>query len=163
MPSRAQRLAAAVRARIPSDGPRANAALLMISAPFDVLNMDWPDELAGILLLRHGRAVIGLNRSHSAARRHFSFWHEVGHYLMHASRGADAKLAMPAPCGGRDDSGREREANIFAAHVLMPAAWVRRLHAEGLPDFVMARRFGVTPLALRRRLGELRLSAPGRV
>jgi hypothetical protein len=37
-------------------------------------------------VLQYSRAVIGLNRRHSPERRHFSFWHEVGHYYLHRTR-----------------------------------------------------------------------------
>lgn len=49
----------------------------------EVMVIDWPEELSGVLLLREQRAVTGLNGRYSRERRHFTFWHEVGHYLRH--------------------------------------------------------------------------------
>jgi Zn-dependent peptidase ImmA (M78 family) len=50
---------------------------------------------------------------------------------------------------------RERECDIFAAHVLMPEEWV--LNLEG-PLWVAARRLGVSQQALSVRLDELGIS-----
>ena len=51
----------------------------------------------------------------------------------------------------------EREADIFAANVMMPADWVRRSHRRQSTLQALARDFGVTPTAMMRRLRELGL------
>ena len=153
MSSRARRFAEKVHQRLGSDSPPANAPLLIVHAPIDVKSMDWPAELAGILVMRRNRAVIGLNRRHSQARRHFSFWHEVGHYLLH--RPALRACGLSA-ASGPSDAG-EREADAFAANMLMPEHWVRAF-GPGEPDlFRLARRFHVSMGAMARRLAELGL------
>lgn len=159
---RAARVAALVHQRLGMDGPPASAAMLVAHAPIDVRVEDWPQELAGLLLLRNGRATIGLNRAHAPTRRHFSFWHEVGHYLLHTSpgRGRPAQAAWTGPpCLGSKLPGttREAEADAFAACVLMPLAWVNRASAEGMNLSALARRFMVGPTAMERRLRELGL------
>ena len=142
--------AAWVRRRAPHTGPRANSAWLLVSGRVEVLLWDWPAEVDGMLAIRQGRAHIGLNRSHPYGRRHFTFWHEIGHWLLHAGAG----------CGA--DEAREAEANAFAAQVLMPREWVLRLRGEGLDARSLARAFGVTLAALERRLWELRLRPQSR-
>ncbi len=133
--------------------------MLVARAPVEVIALDWPEELSAMLLLRSDVAVIGLNRRHSAGRRHFSFWHEVGHYLMHRPELGGRPLACPYEwTAGAHARRMEREANAFAASVLMPSEWVRSALAErrGLAD--LARWFRVTPMALGRRLVELGLA-----
>ncbi len=133
--------------------------MLVARAPIDVVALDWPEELSGMLALRDGRAVIGLNRGHSAGRRHFSFWHEAGHYLLHRRLLARGPMACAAPLGAPSVLARlEREADRFAVGVLMPSQWVTRAWTETPEVEAMARRFRVTRLAMLRRLRELRLA-----
>jgi Zn-dependent peptidase ImmA (M78 family) len=60
----------------------------------------------------HGRPIIVLSRKGNPMRQRFSVAHELGHLLLH-----------PDPVPG--DSGHEREANAFAAELLMPADEIR--------------------------------------
>jgi Zn-dependent peptidase ImmA (M78 family) len=60
----------------------------------------------------HGRPMIALSRKGNPMRQRFSVAHELGHLLLHPE---------PAP-GSRV---HEREANTFAAELLMPAAEIR--------------------------------------
>ncbi|HEX2130923.1 MAG TPA: XRE family transcriptional regulator [Actinophytocola sp.] len=57
----------------------------------------------------HGRPMIVLSHKGNPMRRRFSVAHELGHLLLHPE---------PAPGSGH----HEREANAFAAELLMPAA-----------------------------------------
>ena len=128
--------------------------MLVAKAPLEVLSLAWPDELSGLLLVRARIVVVGLNRRHSAARRHFSFWHEVGHYLMHHRTRANP----PLPCRASPSKplpAYEREANAFAACVTMPREWVERLFGTEPGLDALARRFHVSPQAMARRLREL--------
>ncbi len=60
----------------------------------------------------HGRPMIVLSRKGNPMRQRFSVAHELGHLLLHPD---------PAPGSGV----HEREANTFAAELLMPAAEIR--------------------------------------
>lgn len=60
----------------------------------------------------HGRPMIVLSGKGNPMRQRFSVAHELGHLLLHPD---------PAPGDGR----HEREANTFAAELLMPAAEIR--------------------------------------
>jgi hypothetical protein len=114
--------------------------------------------LSGMLL--PGRMEVWVNRSETPARRRFSVAHEVGHFLLHAA--ADAEQAVYCRAGDvRPDPEdpartREREANRFAAALLMPEALVanavERLGA--VPD-ALARVFAVSELAMAFRLVNL--------
>ena len=151
VPPRAQRVAASVRRRLGFMQPPANPAMLLAHAPIDVVVLDWPPELSGVLVMRRHGPVIGLNRRHSPERRHFSFWHEVGHYLIHRPRLSSGLLACPHPASPRiAELELEREADIFAAHVMMPAGWVRRSHRRQATLQPPPRARGSTPPATRR-------------
>ena len=109
-----------------------------------------------MLALRGGGLFIGLNARHSPQRRHFSFWHEVGHYLLHTDAPRAGGSSVSRTCfESLPIDGVEREADCFAADLMMPREWVGRMLSEGLDLSTMARRFGVTQQALARRLDEL--------
>ncbi len=134
--------------------------MLVALAPIDVVAMEWPDDLSAVLVLRGRGAVIGLNRRHSPGRRHFSFWHEVGHYLLHRTRLERGPLSCShAPHQRRLEPALEREADSFAVNLMMPAQWVRRSLEDRPSVAALARDFGVTPRAMQRRLRELGLRA----
>ncbi len=91
-------------------------------------------NLSGFLLrdLTNRRALIGVNSSHSTSRKRFTIAHEIGHFLLHEGdalhvdqrEGVDLGLRMkrrdPESSLGTDDE--EKEANFFAAELLMPTS-----------------------------------------
>lgn len=89
------------------------------------------DDVSGVLVIDGDRAVIGYNSSHSPTRQRFSIAHEIGHYVLHR---ADSSLFIDqryfaAFRDRRSASGadrRERQANAFAASLLMPSDLVLR-------------------------------------
>lgn len=128
--------------------------------------------VSGLLVVRGSNAVIGVNVHHHPNRRRFTVAHELGHYLLHLDQ--TAFFLDAAPTFFRQEatpSGKpyqEREANAFAAELLMPAAEVRTLMADQPIDVFddaavkrMADRFGVSSQALVIRLTELNLVVPG--
>ena len=141
---------------------------LRLACP-DLVGDDTP--LAGLLSVSAGGALVLVRRDDPVARRRFSAAHELGHLLLHfrpgwLSGGDDAVdvVADDGPDqisdGDRDDEGgpaelaaRERQANRFAAELLMPQAVVRGLHA------FYAERFGTTPRFIEGHMaGDLAVS-----
>lgn len=93
------------------------------------------NDLSGFLFRDRtaGRTVIGANKSHHKNRLRFTIAHELGHYLLHdgevihldqepASFTVDFRDGKSAK--GIDDN--EKEANLFAAELLMPAKFLRQ-------------------------------------
>ena len=96
-----------------------------------------------------------------AGRRRFTLAHEIGHWVCQCDEG---RGAAPEPILCRDDdlaSGSggplEREANNFAASLLMPEEQVRRMAAEGVDAAEAAERFGVSDIAMEWRYYNLSL------
>jgi len=130
-------------------GPPANFAAVLGDFPIELDFCDWGPDLSGICVRGQKVSSIGINRNDSRGRRHFTMWHEFYHYLAHDD-------GWNFQCGrGAWQRQRERECDIFAAHVLMPQEWV--LNLEG-PLWVAARRLGVSQQALSVRLDELGIS-----
>ncbi|MGI6083440.1 MAG: ImmA/IrrE family metallo-endopeptidase [Limnochordia bacterium] len=98
--------------------------------------------------------VILLNRRDSVHRRNWTCAHELGHYVMHR----DVRLIHAFSSGRRCPSQRllEREANRFAAELLMPAGEVLEL-APTMCFLRLAAHFGVSRQAMHLRLLEMNM------
>jgi hypothetical protein len=100
---------------------------------------------------------IYLNKNESAVRRRYSLMHEFKHVLDH---GMNERL-YPANQWGTADQRTERVCDYFAAALLMSKRLVKRRFFQGLNDpEELAAEFGVSPLAMRYRLDQLRLTEP---
>jgi hypothetical protein len=114
-------------------------------------------KLSGLLL--PARREVWVNRHEPWERRRFSVAHEVGHFLLHAGQQDDVVYCRSGDLRPDPDSPeklREREANRFAAELLMPEPMVAAAVAECGPDpFDLAHVFKVSDLAMAFRLVNL--------
>ena len=112
-------------------------------------------ELDGVsgLLYPAERAVF-LNAAEVPARRRFTLAHELGHWICQCQTGPEIEVFCRAEDVTLDPDARavEREANVFAAELVMPEPDVRRAHDEDDDPGRLAARFAVSPLAMRWRL-----------
>jgi Zn-dependent peptidase ImmA (M78 family) len=110
-------------------------------------------RFGGALILLDADYYILTNSLLPPARQRLVAAHELGHYLMHRGK---ARLFL---CGTDDRSIPERQAERFAAELLMPVEMVYWLRRRGLgaPGDV-ARVLGVSVEAAARRLAELGLN-----
>ena len=145
-------------------------------------------RLAGFLYAESLDAFLFVQRDDPIVRRRFSVAHELGHYLLH--RSADEAIfceGFSFVDGAGDEAQTtqsellhdaqtpldieqlEREANAFAARLLMPSEVCRRLWQENMARFgqraeLLTRRLAtdllVSQSALEIRLRELELRAP---
>ena len=115
-------------------------------------------DCSGLLLPAERRIVVNATERMSGdvpIRRHrFTIAHEVGHWICHALGSASPQ---PSYCRARDlsedaDRTLEREANIFAAELLMPEQPVREAWAGSRDVLSCATRFDVSPNAIHWRL-----------
>lgn len=122
-------------------------------------------DLSGFLYRDADQRVIGVNTQHASVRQSFTVAHELGHLLLHDQEQlhldrafSTIRLRDPLSSQGVDDA--EKEANLFAAELLMPREFLRAdlagtdaldLYDEGLiPD--LAGRYQVSVQALTFRL-----------
>jgi Zn-dependent peptidase ImmA (M78 family) len=124
-------------------------------------------DLSGFLYRDNSNAVIGVNTKHSKTRQNFTIAHELGHLLLHDQEKLHVdhefrvRLRNDVSSQGTDEA--EREANFFAASLLMPKEFLRNDLAE--EDYVdlldgqflraLARKYGVSAQALVNRLKNL--------
>ena len=130
---------------------------------FDALEGD----LSGFLYRKSKQAVIGVNTRHVEARQNFTIAHELGHLLLHdqdqlhVDRDFRVRLRNDVSSQGIDEA--EKEANFFAASLLMPKAFLERdLAGEEYIDLLddkflreLSRKYGVSTQALVNRLKNL--------
>ena len=114
------------------------------------------DGLAVSGMLLPAEREIYVNAEDVPARRRFTLAREVGHWVCQCLEGKGA----PVMCRAEDvsesaDRTLEREANVFAAELLMPVAAVRTELQYGGD---VAERFGVSSEAMAWRLYNLGLS-----
>lgn len=99
--------------------------------------------------------MIYYNPKRSEPRRRFTIAHEIGHVLLH---GASHQASLARDPRGRRSSW-EREADAFAAELLMPRALIENAVSEHGADVPKLRQlFNVSAEAMRLRLKALRLA-----
>ena len=118
----------------------------------DLLGLDVREtediEVSGMLL--PARREIWLNATESEPRRRFTLAHELGHWVCQCLEGKVAPvMCRPKDVSEAADRALEREANIFAAELLMPELEVRAAEGDN--------RFGVSDEAHAWRLYNLGL------
>ena len=120
-----------------------------------------PGAPAGVplsgLLLPH-LFEIWVRSDESETRRRFSIAHETGHWVLHvpAARAVFCRETDVRPDTARAGRLVERQANRFAAELLMPEAAVREEVARlGARPQALAARFQVSPIAMAYRLVNL--------
>jgi hypothetical protein len=126
-----------------------------------------PNNISGLIRRRPtAEWEIVINSAHSENRQRFTAAHEIGHFIFHRDRLANGvsdtlafradEVEMPNPDIGWE---QERQANNFAANLLIPTNYLRAAQAAGIvSDEDLAREFQVSRAAMRIRLG-LKLQA----
>jgi len=124
-------------------------------------------DLSGFLYRDKSSIVIGVNTRQSKVRQNFTISHELGHLLLHdleqihVDHEFRVRLRDDTSSQGTDEA--EREANFFAASLLMPKDFIKR-ELEQIEfvdllddDFLrkLAEKFGVSSQALVNRLKNL--------
>jgi Zn-dependent peptidase ImmA (M78 family) len=125
------------------------------------------DDVSGFLYRDTSQTVIGVNTHHAPVRQKFTAAHELGHWLLHEQEQLHVdhefrvRLRDDVSSQGTDEA--EREANLFAASLLMPRSflesdladqeYVDLLEDSGLQE--LARKYGVSGQALVNRLKNL--------
>lgn len=112
-----------------------------------------------------GLAFVNADRESPLPRRRFTAAHELGHAILHRDRMGRCRVDVKVTEDADDPDDLEREANRFAAELLMPAAVVaargtelRREHGccpRGVLVYRLAAELLVSREAMRFRLADL--------
>ena len=91
------------------------------------------DDISGVLVIENGQGTIGYNQNESRVRRRFTIAHECAHYTLHKDqssmfmdKGFHAIFRSRQSGLSEETQILEREANTFAAYILMPDHLLKR-------------------------------------
>lgn len=142
---------------------------------------DMESDVSGVLIVKGNQRHVLVNKAHSPNRQRFTIAHELGHLCLHDDEGeaevermfidrqirvyhrvGEASSSVYKQEGSQTDLWQEREANMFAACLLMPSHHVTRAALErDLFDEMsvasLARSFDVSEQAMSIRLQQLKL------
>jgi Zn-dependent peptidase ImmA (M78 family) len=105
-----------------------------------------------------GGYKITVNSRHSETRRRFTIAHEIAHYVLHRSKIGDEIVDDGLYRSARGGT-IERQANNYAASILMPAPVVgEKWRAGARTPEALAKVFDVSAAVAEIRIKELRLS-----
>jgi hypothetical protein len=120
-----------------------------------------PDNISGHITRDEGTRAgyrIGINSKDHERRQRFTLAHEIAHYILHRDL-LDAGLVDSALYRSKLSDDLERQANRFAAEILLPPHAVRsEFKAAGGSMAALAAKFNVSIDAIRIRAKELRLA-----
>lgn len=120
------------------------------------------DEIDGVYLRLPGTApIICINTQYTKppTRQRFTLAHEIGHHVLVANK-CSGKIIILDSSKNNSRSMMERACDNFAAMLLMPEDIIKENYAQLSRNpqnrvLIMAERFGVSVMAMRRRLREL--------
>ena len=127
------------------------------------------EELSGMIYVKEGTPIIGVNVIHHPNRQRFTIAHECGHLILHKQQlTKEVHVDKAFPMLMRDSAstaGMDRmeiEANLFAAELLMPKSLLMETLGNKSFDIddesavsALAKSFTVSPAAMRFRIGNL--------
>jgi len=149
-------------------GPPLDVQQLAQKLGIKVTKSDLGADCSGLLVKRGNSAVLAVNWEHHPNRQRFTIAHEIGHFLLHKSGTYVDRSTSAFFRNSESGSGtvkEEREANHFAAALLMPATWITRAISgaslnvdDEMAILDLAEHFEVSPQAMSFRLANLGLA-----
>lgn len=122
-------------------------------------NPELPDKVSGFIKKTEKQILICVNELHHLNRKRFTVAHELGHYFLHKDKLEDGivdGIDILYRDGTLDEI--EKEANEFAANILMPEDEFRELWLKQVSVGEMARGFYVSESAIITRANFLGLA-----
>lgn len=126
---------------------------------------DLDNHISGYILMKKGIANIGLNRNHPQVRQRFTIAHEIGHYKLHSYVPLfidEYKGAIYRSKEIPQNYKMEKEANAFAASLLMPSELISKklnlldeILSYDQKVEIMSKDFNVSEQAMDYRLRDL--------
>ncbi len=136
---------------------RALIKSLGISLTFEPME----NEKSGYIRRDDDGWIIGINSLHHPNRQRFTMAHELGHYFLHRHDHNEIEdfIMFRSNDDGYGKAGMEREANEFAAQLLMPKQSFQKAVGDYEGEISeISNRFGVSQLAVIVRAKELKSS-----
>ena len=119
----------------------------------EVWHATLPPKISGMIVKENGGYAIYANGKEPKARRHFTYAHELAHYLLHKEHignGLQDNILFRSALSNK----QEVEANKLAADILMPMDAIDKMVEKGTHNLQeLADKFGVSRNAMLIRLG----------
>lgn len=123
------------------------------------------DDVAGFLVMTDSHAVITVNQSNYKTRKRFTVAHEIGHLILHSKEqpvfiDKAPRVMFRNEASSTGEILKEREANAFAASLLMPKELLVN-EIDNAPNDIndaikfLANKFKVSENAMSFRLSNL--------
>ncbi len=123
-------------------------------------------NISGIIKRRNDKYIIVVNNEHPEVRQRFTISHEIGHFFYHRNKIGDGivddALYRHSDCKGIINNNvnleDEKQANNFAANLLMPTSAITKLIAENnnkIDSSYLADKLKVSTEAINIRLAGL--------
>lgn len=124
------------------------------------------EELSGMIFIKDGIPIIGVNALHHPHRQRFTIAHELGHYMLHRNLLSNEvhvdkqfKILMRNSKSSTGTDAMEVEANKFAAELLLPEFLIEDVLAHSTFDIddpapldELAKKFRVSKQMLEYRI-----------
>ncbi|MEQ1933233.1 MAG: ImmA/IrrE family metallo-endopeptidase [Fimbriimonadaceae bacterium] len=124
------------------------------------------EELSGMIFIKDGIPIIGVNALHHPHRQRFTIAHELGHYMLHRNLLSNEvhvdkqfKILMRNSKSSTGTDAMEVEANKFAAELLLPEFLIEDVLAHSTFDIddrapldELAKKFRVSKEMLEYRI-----------
>jgi len=126
---------------IPLEEIVASFGLNIVYADFSKLKEG--NKIAGFIDFDKHRIIV--NKDDPPARQRFTIAHELGHYRLHEDYIKDEnkyKVLLRVPLENKEYSPEEKEANCFAAYLLVPSSLLKKY--KDLPNSIQASLFAVS-------------------
>ena len=131
-----------------------------------LLSYDLGEGMSGVLIIEQGEATIGYNKNEHRVRNRFTIAHELGHYMLHKEKDLfvdkDFKIMFRTIPSNDVNEIHEKEANEFAASILMPEDLLRREidlldldYTDENAVKILAKKFDVSPISMSIRISKI--------
>lgn len=137
--------------------PAADLEQIAKELRISIVPYPFPEEISGVFFKKDGKLLLGVNEKEPENRRRFTIAHEIGHYVLHPSSLLHYDRPEAVHFRAKNILGpEEREANYFAAELLMPEELLTKCIAAGMDSVPeLASRFKVSEEAMGYRLANL--------
>lgn len=148
--------------------PPIDPAIIAQKLKVRVEQADLGEDVSGAIIIKNGKAKIGFNPNEITQRQRFTIAHELGHYLLHREKMEmfidKTYYALRDEKSTKGEYQMEKEANAFAAALLMPSSLVleevKKINFDLADDSSLrklANKFNVSTQAMSFRLANLNI------
>lgn len=159
--SRVVKAADEVRAENFQSSPPVDVYEIAQNNGLEIIEVKFPEEqadISGFVTIQDGTGKLYVNLSDSPTRRRFTVAHELGHWRLHRDElrsNPQRSILFRIAIGKLNNDPIERDANVFAANLLVPLELLRE-HKSGRSVEELAKLFNVSTEVIGYRLSLLK-------